>query len=223
VEKDKDREMNRLIAKHYVKDPGGKQEIIAGDIAVEQEERREDRRGWSADNIKKHIQDLTDRKVLDKHVGIMDWEEMGYPFEYRVDVHLDVETLREGPDFGAPKDESTRNSALATNPVDSWHGVAYYIMNDLIKFWERVEKKTVSGKTFSADDLLLLDVVILLGQQADLTLTLRARDQDAVLSFVVDGLRAMRAVRMTSTSHNAWSYAESNWRAKHSIIKKAAR
>jgi hypothetical protein len=79
-------------------------------------------------------------------------------------------------------------------------------LRELLPFVEKIPaSKTVTKKKFSRNDLILENVTILLGQQADLTVTLRARDQEAVLTFVVDGLRTMRGVRMTSTSHEAWS------------------
>ena len=194
----KQQEMDRLIAKHYVHDPGATERKVAVEVAKEHPGP-----GWSTDTVEKRIQELFSQKILAKRTDIVDWNAVDYRFAYRVDVHLDVEALREAPDYGAPKDERPHE------PVDNWRRLARYIMKDLIPFWERIPvAKTVSGTKFHNDDVILQNVTLLLGQQADLTVTLRARNQDAVLSFVVDGLRAMRGVKMTNTSHEAWSVNE---------------
>ena len=139
--------------------------------------------------------------ILSERTTIIDWEALGYPFQYRIDVHVDQEALHEPEFYGAPPGEKPHE------PVDSWRRLVQHVMKDLIPFVERIPAaKTISKKKFSKADVILENVTILLGQQANLTVTVRARSQDAVMMFVVDGLRAMRGVKTTSASHEAWPY-----------------
>src|SRR2546423_855015 len=86
------REMDRLIAKYYVRDPDATQDAIAVDVVKE----HLDEDGWAPKTVVTRIQELSQGKVLDKHIEVMKWKDVGYPFRYRIDVHLDVEALRGG-------------------------------------------------------------------------------------------------------------------------------
>src|ERR1017187_3409023 len=195
VPENKHQDLDELIARYYVQDSEADQDGVAGAIAKDHPGP-----GRSSSNVLKRIAELVKERILVKRTDVIDWKAVGYPFRYRIDVHVDQDALRIGRSYGAPPGEEPQD------PVDNWRRLATYIMRELLPFVEKIPaSKTVTKKKFSRNDLILENVTILLGQQADLTVTLRARDQEAVLTFVVDGLRTMRGVRMTSTSHEAWS------------------
>lgn len=185
-------EMDQLIARHYVNNPEATHAEVAD--ALEQPLRTVERR----------ISKMIERAVLVRRTDINDWAALGYPFRYRIDVHVDQEALRDPPEFGAPPGEMPKQPK---EEVKDWRRLAQYIMKDLLAFVER-SNNTVTNKKISKDDLIVQNVTILLGQQADLSVTLRSRTPDAILSFVVDGLRSMRGVRATTTAHEAWSYID---------------
>ena len=71
--------------------------------------------------------------------------------------------------------------------------IAAYIMNDFAARY--------------ADDLVVVDVAMLLGSPADLSVYIRARDHFTVLDFVSD-IRQLVGVESTTTFHEAWSCSE---------------
>ena len=182
----------QLIARYFMKHPEAPADQAARDLASAI---------GSSSTAERRIRKMKADAILSERTTIIDWEALGYPFQYRIDVHVDQEALHEPEFYGAPPGEKPHD------PIDNWRRLVQYIMKDLIPFVERIPAaKTISKKKFSKDDVILENVTILLGQQADLTVTIRARSQDAVMTFVVDGLRAMRGVRTTNASHEAWSY-----------------
>ena len=48
--------------------------------------------------------------------------------------------------------------------------------------------------------LVVLDVTILLGQQADISITLRVKEPKTILDFVTEGLRVLGGIEGTMTS-----------------------
>lgn len=182
-------EDDQLIARHFVTNPEATETEVSEATRL------------NLTKVQRRVSKMIEHQVLVRRTDINDWAALGYPFRHRIDVHVDQEALRDGPDYGAPKDQ------VPAERVDNWRSLARYVMKDLIAFVEGCSRP-VTNKKLSKNDLIVQNVTILLGQQADLSVTVRARTPDAVLSFVVDGLRAMRGVRMTTTSHEAWSYID---------------
>jgi DNA-binding Lrp family transcriptional regulator len=179
----------QLIARYFLKHPEAPADRAAHELASAI---------GSSSTAERRIRKMKADAILSERTTIIDWEALGYPFQYRIDVHVDQEALHE-PESGEKPHE----------PVDNWRRLVQYIMKELIPFLERIPAaKTISKKRFSKDDVILENVTMLMGQQADLTVTIRARTQDAVMTFVVDGLRGMRGVKTTSASHEAWSYSQ---------------
>ena len=184
----------QLIARYFLKHPEAPVDQAARDLASAI---------GSISTAERRIRKMKADAILSERTMVIDWEALGYLFQYRIDVHIDQEALHEPEFYGAPPGEKPHEA------VDNWRRLVQYIMKDLIPFVEKIPAaKTISKKKFSKDDVILENVTILLGQQADLTVTVRAQSQDAVMTFVVDGLRAMRGVKTTSASHEAWSYTQ---------------
>ena len=178
-------ELDQLIARYLLSNPEAVTIEIASALG-------KSALGRSEHTVQRRVAKMTEDGVIVQKREINDWAAIGYPFRYRIDVRVDQEALREPPSYGAPHGEEPRE------PVDNWRRLAQYIMKDLIPYLEEIPaSKTVSKRRFSRDDLLLENVTILLGQETDLSVTVRARTPDAVLSFVVDGLRTMRGVSST--------------------------
>jgi len=114
---------------------------------------------------------------------LLDLAVLGYPLRYRVDIFVKPANLREGKG-GLPEDDAV---------VDSQKKLAQYILRRL------PARKPFDGK------ILVEDVRILLGSPADLSATVRAKDTDAILEFVTQGLRMCRAVSQTASCLEAWS------------------
>ncbi|WP_321478104.1 hypothetical protein [uncultured Paludibaculum sp.] len=114
---------------------------------------------------------------------LVDLEFLGYPLRYRVDIFVTPANLRDGKG-GLPEDDGQ---------VDSQKKLAQYIL-----------KKLPTRKPF-AGKILVEDVRILLGSPADLSATVRARDTEAILEFVTQGLRMCRAISQTASCLEAWS------------------
>jgi len=184
-------ELDQRIARFYVNAPKATERQVASGIKE------------SYSTVQDRIQKLKEAAVLGARTDVTNWAILGYPFRYRIDVHVDQEALRKDPYYGAPYGEKPDKG----KEINNWHRLADYIMNELVDYVGR-QSKTVAQHQLKPSDLVVQNVTILLGQQADLSVTVRAKHPDAILSFVVDGLRAMMGVRMTSTAHEAWSYTD---------------
>jgi DNA-binding Lrp family transcriptional regulator len=134
--------------------------------------------------VGKRVAELLNNGILERIIIIRDWVTVGYPFRYRIDVKADMKELRLGR--GGPAKEP--------HAVDSQKKLGAYI------------KDVLSRKYVGR--LVVLEVTILLGQQADLSITVRARDSRTVLNFVTEDLRALGGIEATMTSHEAWTYGE---------------
>jgi hypothetical protein len=68
--------------------------------------------------------------------------------------------------------------------------------------------ETLARDSAFHDKVLVEDVHILLGGPADMSATVRARDNDAMLDFVVSGLRICEGVQQTTTCLMQWSHPD---------------
>jgi len=117
---------------------------------------------------------------------------LGYPERYRVDIWVIPLKLREGAG-GRAQDVDASGQRLY---VDSQKRLGRYIMETLAK-----------DPAFR-DRILVEEIHILLGGPADMSATVRARDNDSMLEFVVSGLRICEGVQQTTTCLMQWSHPD---------------
>ena len=142
------------------------------------------RTGMPAPTVQKRLAYLLREQALERVVRVIDWTAVGYPLRYWIDVRINQRELRlgrGGPIEGSPK-------------IDAPKQLAQFIMNQLAKRYE--------------GSLIVMDVTMLLGSPADLSVYIRARDHRAVFEFVTGGLRMLGGVESTTTFHEAWSCTE---------------
>lgn len=117
---------------------------------------------------------------------------LGFPECYRVDIWVIPLKLREGCGGRAQDlDEEGRRFV-----VDSQKRLGRYIVEVLAK-----------DPAFR-DRILVEDVHILLGGPADMSATVRAHDNDAMLEFVVSGLRVCEGIQQTTTCLLQWTHPD---------------
>jgi DNA-binding Lrp family transcriptional regulator len=117
---------------------------------------------------------------------------LGYPERYRVDIWVIPLKLREGLG-GRSQDVDAQGQRLV---VDSQKRLGRYIMESLAK------------DSAFRDRVLVEEMHILLGGMADMSATVRARDNDAMLEFVVSGLRICEGIQQTTTCLMQWSHPD---------------
>lgn len=140
-----------------------------------------DATGLTQPQVKHALDDLKrEQHIMSGY--LVDLAYLGYPLRYRVDVFVIPANLRDGKG-GLPGDSG----------VDSQKSLARYILRKL------PAQKPFVGK------ILVEDVRILLGNPADLSATVRAKDTSAMLEFITDGLRMCNAVSQTASCLEAWS------------------
>ena len=165
-------DLRRRVLWSYYQDPTIDQKAVADNLEI------------TIDQVKHAVETLRNDGYLSRKVAV-DFEYLGYPMRYRVDIFVSPDKLREGKG-GWPEDEG----------VDSQKNLARYILNRLPR------KEMFKGK------ILVEDVLILLGNPSDLSAVVRAKDTDAMLEFITEGLRMCRAIYQTSSSIEAWSCRE---------------
>jgi len=171
-------EMDRMIVECVIHNP----RITVHGIVQRLDEHYKTPMSESA--VQKRLAELLSQRRLERVIQVRDWTAADYSFRYRVDLKADMRELRLGR--GGPPDDD--------QPVDSQKKLCHYV-------------KEVLGRRYQGR-LVILDVTILLGQQADLSITLRAKDSKAILDFVTEDLRVLGGVEATMTSHEAWTYGE---------------
>jgi DNA-binding Lrp family transcriptional regulator len=114
----------------------------------------------------------------------VDLSTLGFPERYRVDIWIDQRQLK-GKMGGMPQDETK---------IENQREMALYLINKVAK---RAEFKS---------NILIEDILILLGGPADLTVIVRATTNDAMLDFVTEGLRMCGGIEKTATCLEQRSY-----------------
>jgi DNA-binding Lrp family transcriptional regulator len=117
---------------------------------------------------------------------------LGFPECYRVDIWVIPLRLREG-NGGRSQDVDEEGRRLV---VDSQKRLGRYVIEVLAK-----------DPAFR-DRILVEDVHILLGGPADMSATVRARDNDAMLEFVINGLRVCEGIQQTTTCLLQWTHPD---------------
>jgi DNA-binding Lrp family transcriptional regulator len=117
---------------------------------------------------------------------------LGFPECYRVDIWVIPLRLREG-NGGRSQDVDEEGHRLV---VDSQKRLGRYMIEVLAK------------DPVFCDRILVEDVHILLGGPADMSATVRARDNDSMLDFVVSGLRICEGIQQTTTCLLQWTHPD---------------
>ncbi len=170
-----------------------------------------DKLGYSPSTVQKRLADLQagNQRRFARVMEIRDWDAAGYPLRYRIDLKVDQIALRAGKDRGGPVNEPDE----AEDPVGDEDGAPIHLptpankINSQKRLARYIKQQLAVLPTFK-DGLLCIDVTILLGQEYDMSISLRARDAEVVLEFVTKGLRFLRGVHSTATSHESWSCAD---------------
>jgi DNA-binding Lrp family transcriptional regulator len=139
----------------------------------------------STDSIGRRLKDLRDKDWLDVRY-IPNLSAMGYSLRYRLDVKINPGVL-------VKELEKLKGSKVlgSDNPQKI---LAAYIKNTLeTRFLNRV---------------IVDDILIILGDPADLCVTVRVHDHVDVFDWVTAGLRAIPGIENTSTCLEAWSILE---------------
>ena len=117
---------------------------------------------------------------------------LGFPERYRVDIWVIPLKLREGSGGRAQDTDEAGQRQV----VDSQKRLGRYIVETLAK-----------DPAF-CDKVMVEDVHILLGGPADMSATVRARDNASMLDFVLSGLRICEGIQQTTTCLMQWSHPD---------------
>lgn len=131
-------------------------------------------RGW--------LQALRNEKLLTDQVRLVDPVGAGVMLRYRVDVTIDSPRLNTSCETGTLKQ-------LHADDPNKQRRLAYYIRDHVAP---------------SCKDVFVEEVAILLGDPADLTVTVLVPRHEVIFSFVTEHLRCLDEVKSTSTSHVSW-------------------
>jgi DNA-binding Lrp family transcriptional regulator len=198
-------EKDQLIAECILLYPQASIEAIADETRI------------AVSTVQKRLAEMLAREQLARIIEIRDWKAAQFPVRYRIDVQIDQDALMEGGG-GGPKaisesdisdadgdpDEVPMNLPRPAHEIRSQQALGRYIKNRLARS-ARFRRR-----------LVCLDVVMLMGAAYDLSVTVRARDTDAVTEFVTRGLKSLRAVGRTTSTLEPWSCADEELRALQS-------
>jgi DNA-binding Lrp family transcriptional regulator len=114
---------------------------------------------------------------------VLDLKPLGFTLRYRVDIWVAPRRLHDGTG-GLPGDKT----AIKTQ-------------KDLARYIHRI----LPAKKEFKESILVEDVKILLGAPADMSATVLAKNNQAMLEFVTEGLRMCGAVYQTASLQESWS------------------
>jgi DNA-binding Lrp family transcriptional regulator len=197
-------ELDQKLARALINNPSADDEALAKSLGIHK------------NTVQRRRRALLTEGILAPSLEIRDWGAIGFPLRYRIDIEINAQSLL-GGDAGEKRKAARDFDASPADcpeelrpkrPVDTQERMAHYIYSDLLKYvkW-RISTGQDHGNGFDnlEDVLIIQDVNILLGHRADLSMIVRASHQSAVLMLVVNGLRRMRGVTSTVSSHEAWS------------------
>jgi DNA-binding Lrp family transcriptional regulator len=142
--------------------------------------------GFPESTVSKRLAEMQQTNRLGRVIEVLDWPAIGYQRRYRIDILVDQRALtlgRGGPLRARPENEAER--------IDTQEKLGTYIKYTLSKKYE--------GRIF------VLDVSMLLGHEADLSITVLARGTKAIRDFITNGLRILGGVARSSTSEEIWT------------------
>lgn len=138
----------------------------------------------SEDQVGRLLKILRQNEWLDSKY-IVDPVVLGYRLRYRVDVKINPLSLR---------GESAKLKGSKLLPNDNPQKILAAYIKDTLAL----------DKRFS-DRVMIEDITIVMGDPADLCVTLRVKDHDDILDFVTAGLRETPGIENTMTCLEAWS------------------
>ena len=133
--------------------------------------------------IEKRVKILKDRQLFRDETRVQ-LAALGFTLRYRVDVQINPRELNDSRE----KDEAHEWKRPIGNPQKRLAG--------------QIRKQLMPA---FKDSVILEDITILLGNPADLCITVRVRSHAHIFAFVTEGLRTLKGVSNTSTSYEAWS------------------
>jgi DNA-binding Lrp family transcriptional regulator len=138
------------------------------------------------------VQSLKTKGIL-REGKVVNFAKLGYGFCYRVDVMINpVEVqFKRDPATGMPKENPQKK--LARDIVERANSAPF-------KDWVVIE-----------------DIMILLGNPADLSIMVRVPSHEDIFEFVTMGLRTCPGVMNTSTSYVSWSIMHEERESKPSV------
>lgn len=156
--------------------------------------------------VQKRMSDMFAAERLARAIEVRDWKAAGYPLRYRIDIKVNQIAFREAqgggpvqyeePATGVGLEDEDGSPIPLPKPAHSittQRRLGRYIKTQLARV------KHFQGR------LVCLDSTILLGQEYDMSLTVRAKDVEIVTDFVTRGLRFLRGVQSTMSSLESWS------------------
>jgi DNA-binding Lrp family transcriptional regulator len=127
--------------------------------------------------VQKRVDRLKKKEVV-KEIYAVNLKKIGYPLRCRIDIQIESVEIRD-----------------KRNPeITSQRDLAKYIVEKLAK------EKPYVGR------IIVDDVFVLLGGPSDMSLDIRASDNEIVSHFVTEALRKTYGIRNTTTSHLTESY-----------------
>jgi DNA-binding Lrp family transcriptional regulator len=150
--------------------------------------------GIPESTVGKRLAALMQAHRIGRILQIFNWPAMGYQRRYRIDILVDQRSLTKGEGglYEPPPKLGEKDRPKAeTQRIYTQEQLAIYIKYTLGKKYE--------GR------IVVLDVSILLGHAADLTVTVCARGGKSILDFVTNGLRPLGGIQSTSTSEEIWT------------------
>lgn len=151
------------------------------------------------DKLQHRLKELHDNGWLDVYREI-DVIALGYKLRYRIDVKINPRDLQ-------PHLDDLRNKLMAAKKLPSDNNpqklLALYIKNLLLQ----APGDLLEAEAFERlrQRVIVEDVSILMGDPADLTISVRVKDHEDIFQFVTGLLRPAPGVENTSTSLEAWS------------------
>jgi DNA-binding Lrp family transcriptional regulator len=116
---------------------------------------------------------------------VVNLEKLGLQYKYRVDVKLNPRDLQENSDVTA--------AGKRWNTANPQEMLAHYLLDEFSE--DEVENPAI----------IIEDITILLGDQADLSLIVRVRDPKKIYEFITTKCRCVLGIENTSTCTEAWS------------------
>ena len=146
------------------------------------------------DALTHRLEELRNNGWLDVHREV-DVVVLGYRLRYRIDVKINPSKLK---DHVSELTDALRK-AKKQQPSDGnpQKVLAMYIKHALLQETKAPQRL--------CERIIVEDVAILMGDPADLTISVRVKDHEDIFQFVTGFLRPAPGVENTSTSLEAWS------------------
>ena len=143
--------------------------------------------GLSVAQTTREMEELAISGALTRKV-VVNLNKLGLRHKYRIDVRLNPRELQENADVAA-----AGAKWKTANPQEM---LAHYL-------WDEYSQDNARNP-----ELIFENATILLGDPADLSLTIRVRDPRKLYEFITTKLRSVLGIENTSTCTEAWAAAD---------------